>query len=191
MDASGIGISTAQLEDIRTRLKQGQLNALRDLLPDRIIEEACREAGFAYRDRLLTPLVMVFHYLNAALWPEDNFNAAAQSGGMPASSGSMSKARQRLPRAVMDHLGHYTSKLGQSLSEDTAHMHGFRLVTMDGTCVSMSDMPALRTAFGTANSKHGLGKFPTARLVMASLAKTGVVLAAAFIRDSRLVICHL
>jgi hypothetical protein len=174
---SGIGISAARLEDIRTRLKQGQLNALRELLPDRIIGEACREAGHAHRDRLLPPLVMVFHYLSAALWPEDSFNAAAQSGGIPASSGSMSKARQRLPIAVMDRLGRYTSEMGQSLSEGAAHMHGFRLVTMDGTCVSMSDVPELRVAFGAANSRHGQGKYPEARLIMASLSKTGVVLA--------------
>jgi len=177
MVTSGIVISGARLEDIRARLKQGQLNALRELLPDRIIDNACREAGHVYRDRLLPPLVMVFHYLAAALWPEESFNAAAQSGGVPASTGSMSKARQRLPRAVMDRLGHYTCELAQSLSEDAARMHGFRLVTMDGTCVSMSDVPALRAAFGAANSKHGRGKYPEARLVVAALSKTGVVLA--------------
>ena len=177
MVTSGIVIPKERLEDIRARLKQGQLNALRELVPDRVIEGACRDAGHGYRDRLLPPLVMVFHYLAAALWPEDSFNAAAQSAGIPASSGSLSKARQRLPRAVMDGLGRYTGDLARSLSEDAARVQGFRLVTLDGTGVSMSDVPALRQAFGVAHSKHGRGKFPEARLVVASLSKTGVVLA--------------
>lgn len=174
---SGIGISEGRLEEVRARLKQGQLNALRDLLPDRLIDQACREAGHEYRDRLLSPLVMVFHYLAAALWPEDSFNAAAQSGGIPATTGSLSKARQRLPQAVMDRLGRYVAEVAQKLSEDADSLHGFRLVTMDGTCVSMSDVPALRKAFGVANSKHGRGKYPEARLVVATLAQTGVILA--------------
>jgi len=176
MFAYGIGISQPRLEEIRQRLKQGQLNALRELLPDRLIERVCCETGHRYRERLLPPLVMVFHYLAAALWPEDSFNAAAQSGGLPVSSGTLSKARQRLPQAVLDRLGSHTSQLAQTFSDEAARSRGFRLVSIDGTCVSMSDQPALRTAFGLANSKHGPSRYPAARLVVAMLAQTGVVL---------------
>ena len=140
MVTSGIVISGARLEDIRARLKQGQLNALRELLPDRIIDNACREAGHAYRDRLLPPLVMAFHYLAAALWPEESFNAAAQSGGIPASTGSMSKARQRLPRAVMDRLGHYTCRsktVDGAYKEMAAKVMAFNLVR----CVMLKAAP--------------------------------------------------
>jgi len=176
MVAMGIGISEGQLEEIRRQLKQGQLNALRQLLPDRVIDQACREVGHVYRERLLPPLVMVFHYLAAALWPEDSFNAAAQSSGLLVPSGTLSKARRRLPRPVLDQLGRYSSELAQTFSDEAAHSHGFRLVSIDGTCVSMSDQPALRTAFGRANSKHGQSRYPQARLVVAALAQTGVVL---------------
>jgi len=172
MFAYGIGISQPRLEEIRQRLKQGQLNALRELLPDRLIERVCCETGHRYRERLLPPLVMVFHYLAAALWPEDSFNAAAQSGGLPVSSGTLSKARQRLPQAVLDRLGSHTSQLAQTFSDEAARSRGFRLVSIDGTCVSMSDQPALRTAFGLANSKHGPSRYPAARLVVAMLAQT-------------------
>lgn len=177
MITSAIGISVSQLEAIRRRLKEGQLGALRELLPDRVIEEACRAAGHTYRDRLLPPLVMVFHYLCAALWPEESFQAAASVGGLTLPSGSLSKARARLPRAVMERLGVYTAELGQALSEDHASQHGFRLVSLDGTCVSMADGPELWKEFGTANSRHGRGKYPEARLVVASLVMTGVIVA--------------
>ncbi|MFH0963671.1 MAG: IS4 family transposase, partial [Planctomycetota bacterium] len=170
------GVSPARLEAIRRRMKEGQLNVLRELLPDRVIHEACAQMGHAYRERLLPPIVMVFHYLYAALWPEDSFQAAAAAGGLAVGSGSLSKARQRLPRGVIEHLGRYTSALGQSLSEGLAQMHGFRLVSLDGTCVSMEDVPELWKEFGTADTRHGPGKYPEARLVVASLVKTGVVL---------------
>ena len=139
----GIGVSAARLEAIRRRMKEGQLTALRELLPDRVIDGACAQAGHTYRERLLPPIVMVFHYLYAALWPEDSFQAAAAAGGLAVPSGSLSKARQRLPRGVMDHLGRYASGLGQSLSQGVAQAHGFRLVSVDGTCVSMQDVPEL------------------------------------------------
>ena len=56
---SAIGISASRLEAIRARLKEGQLNALRELLPDAVIEDACRAVDHTYRDRLLPPLVLV------------------------------------------------------------------------------------------------------------------------------------
>jgi hypothetical protein len=176
MTQSGIGFSVAGLEAMRVRLREGQLNALRGLLPDSVIWQACDGAGYAYRQRLLTPLVVILHYLSAALWPEDSFQAAAACASLGASSGSLSKARQRLPRAVMDNLSAYVAELGQYLSRPHAFHRGLRVVTVDGTCLSMADTPKLRGEFGIVNTKHGHSKYPEARLVVASLARTGTIL---------------
>jgi hypothetical protein len=177
MTHSAIGFPTHDLEAMRVRLREGQLNALRGLLPDDAIWQACDSASYVYRKRLLTPLVVVLHYLTAALWPEDSFQAAAACGGVSVPSGSLSKARQRLPVAVMDRLEAYVSAVGQLLSMPYASHRGFRIVTIDGTCLSMEENPELVAEFGRVNTKHGRSKYPEARLVAASLARVGTILA--------------
>lgn len=177
MTYSAIGVSAFNLESLRVRLREGQLNAMRDLLPDKVIRQACASAGYSYRERLLTPPVVVLHYLSAALWPEESFQAAAAIGGLEVSSGALSKARKRLPTAVIGEIEGYVARLAGYLSEPYAFHHGFRVVTVDGTCLSMDDAPALMKRFGIANTRHGKSNYPEARLVMASLAGTGTVVA--------------
>jgi len=177
MTRSHIGVLRWDLEAMRTRLREGQLNALRQLLPDKVILDACHSAGHVYRQRLLTALVTVLHYLSAAIWPEDSFQAAAASAGLDVSSGSLSKARQRLPGAVIEKLEAYVAGLGQCLSQPYASREGFRLVAIDGTCLSMEDNPRLRRHFGIVNTRHGKSKYPEARMVVASLVKTGTIVA--------------
>jgi len=176
MSDSRIGLSARRLKRIRKEMKEGQLCALRELLPDHAIDQACRTAGYRYRRRLLTPVVTLWHYLLAALWPEDSLQAAADIGGLPGNRASISKARQRLPKDVVFRLGRFASGLGQRLSHAYAREGDLRVVSIDGTCVSMEDNPALKEAFQVANTKHGMGKFPTARVVAAMLPKTGVML---------------
>ena len=53
--------------------------SVREVLPDRILDQACREVGHLDRGRILTPIVTVFHRLLAALWPEDSFAASWQT----------------------------------------------------------------------------------------------------------------
>jgi len=171
-----IGFSAAGLEVMRTRMREGQLNALRALLPDDAIWNACNIEGYKYRQRLLTPLVVVLHYLSAALWPEESFQAAAAFAGLLVSSGSLSKARHRLPKVVIDRLNAYVANLAQLLSMPYASDNGFRVVTIDGTCISMEDTPLMRAHFGVVNTKHGKSKYPEARLVVASLAATGAII---------------
>jgi len=77
MTRSCVGVSGSDLEAMRSHLREGQLNALRQILSDEVVLQACDSAGYIYRRRLLTPLVMVFHYLCAAIWPEDSFQAGA------------------------------------------------------------------------------------------------------------------
>ena len=79
----------AELESVRTKIHESQMNALRDILPDEQIHSACREVGHEFRSRILTPVVTVFHMIAAALWPENSFRSAWQSTGAPSvSSGS-------------------------------------------------------------------------------------------------------
>ena len=102
MSNSSVGSFRSELEAVREKLREGHLNALREVLRDSDILSACGEVGHAFRKRLLTPVVAVFHMIAAAIWPEASFQAVWHVfGAEHVSSGSLSKARNRLPAAAL------------------------------------------------------------------------------------------
>ena len=156
----------SELECIRAKLREGHLNAVREILTDREILSACREVGHEFRDRLLAPVVAVFHVIAAALWPDFSFQASWQVfGAAHVGSGSLAKARGRLPEALFEKLSRFVAGAADRLSESLATWRGHRVVDLDGTCVSMEDNPELKAEFGVPNTRHGPGRHPVARLV--------------------------
>ena len=176
------------LEEIRRKLESGSFNSIRQILPDSLIAAACAQAEYKFRKRLLTPTIAVLHLVLAAIWPEESLAASWQvlwgslvsrlpgAAGTGPSSGSVAKARARIPLAVwnflFDALANRAAKLGDALNR----WRGHRLVLLDGTCVSMAAEAALFTAFGTHTNKQGLGKYPLARLATLALANTKTIL---------------
>ena len=183
-----IGAGEMSLEEIRSQLETGTLNTVREFLTDARIVNACRDAGLVYRKRTLTPKVTALHMVLSGLWPQASFAAAWQvlwdfmvsrcpaAAGESPSSGSLSKARQRLPVAFWDRLFHALALEGQRLSTDLDLWHGHRVVLLDGTCVSMPDAPELAEAFGRSGSPGRPGRFPLARVATTALANTMTVL---------------
>ena len=110
MSSSSVGNFGSELEAVRESLRESHLNALRDTLKDSDILGACREVGHKFRKRLLTPVVAVFHMIAAAIWPDASFQAAWHVFGAEAvSSGSLSKARNRLPVALFTKLADHVA----------------------------------------------------------------------------------
>jgi hypothetical protein len=183
-----IGRTHEKSTGISSLLESVSLNSIRQILPDRAILEACRAAGYSFRHRCITPVVTVMHMLLSAIWPEESFNASWQvlwdtfHSHYPEldcrspSGGSVTKARQRLPLAVWEHLFAWVSHQAQRLSEPWARWRGHRVVLLDGTCVSMPDTPSLHAAFGTPTGLHGSARYPLARMVALSLANTMTVI---------------
>lgn len=171
-------------ETISSSLASIPLSSIRRVLPDAAILQACQEAGYQCRHRLIVPIVTVLHMMLAAIWPEESFNASwevlwstfkSRYPQLPLRSpsrGSVTKARGRLPMAVWQALFAWISQQTQQLSEPWARWRGHRVVLVDGTCVSMPDTPALQAAFGTQTGYHGTARYPLARLVTFSLAHT-------------------
>src|SRR3990167_1031561 len=93
-----------KLEQIREQLESGQLNAVRELLPDRVIQKACEDCQYYFRTRLLTPLVTIFHMIGAGISREGSFQSAWQMSGQSGRSGVLSEARKRLPLEVWNKL---------------------------------------------------------------------------------------
>lgn len=163
-------------------------NSIRHVLPDKAIIAACRNADYEYRKRLITPIITVLHMIIAAIWPEDSFAASWQltwssfvakhpyfAGQLP-TNGSVVKARHRLPLRVWDHLFHWLSQQAQAESEPLARWRSHRVITADGTCLTVADEPELRRAFGRSKGNYGDRKYPLIRLVCLSLAETMTVI---------------
>lgn len=187
MSTSIIGGFRSRLESVRRKIEESQMNALRDILPDSDVLAACRDAGHEFRARLLTPVVTVFHMIAAAVWPEKSFRSAWQSSGAPhVSSGSLADARARLPLGVVSALFDKVAGAAEALSEPFVRWRGHRVVNVDGFCSSMEDEPSLHEAFGTSNGRHGVARYPLARVVVAAFMHTMIAVSYAIgrYRDS-------
>ena len=188
MFKDSIDISPENSEKISQKMEKVSFNAVRKILPDRSIIQACKSVGYAYRERKITPIITVLHMIMAAIWPEDSFNASWQvmwanfaswfpflAGQCPART-NVAQARVRLPIKLWRRLFDCVSLRSQKLSAQYDKWKGHRIVLADGTCVSMSDKPELFKAFGTNDGYHGKGRYPLARLVTLCLANTMTII---------------
>lgn len=183
-----VGIPPQKYETFCQKFEQVTLNAIRNVLPDRAIVQACEATGHTYRERRITPVLTVLHMILAAIWPEESFNASWQVmwdtfvssfphlQGRSPSRGRVAEARARLPIRLWRHLFEWVCQQAQERSEPFDLWKGHRVVLADGTCVSMSDQPELVKAFGVNTGRHGQGRYPLARLVTLCLAGTRVIL---------------
>ena len=175
-------------EVISEKLESVTFNSIRKILPDHAIVNACRQEEYDYRCRLVTPIMIVLHMITAAIWPEESFNAAWQlawssfSASFPQMAGQsplragVAKARKRLPLAVWQRLTHWICQQTQQYSASMDKWRGHRTVLVDGTCLTLPDEPELRKDFPPPKGNHGYGRYPLARMVCVSLARTMTVI---------------
>lgn len=165
-----IGMSGGSLEEIQRRLRGGPLTALRQLLPDQDILEACREVNHCYRERTFGPVVTAFHFLLQAIQREHSFEATCQELWTPVvaayglghatfNSSATSQARSRFPAAVFDRL---VQKACTFDDRDVACWEGFRLLALDCATVSMPAEPALFAHFGRHCARGTPVQYPLA-----------------------------
>ncbi len=162
------------LEEIRSRPRESPLAAVRGLLPDRMIIDACREHSYEWRERLYGPVVTVLHFLAQAIQREESFAATWRELWTPLAAefpvvaeagpehSALTHARGRFPKEVMATLAEWACR---DAPAPAAAWKGFRLRAIDGTTVSMPRDPALLRHFGRHNTKHGLTRYPLARFV--------------------------
>lgn len=152
---------------VREELISGQLNAVRELLPNEVIEDLCQEANYYFRTRLLCPYVTIFHMIGAAISREGSFQSSWHLNGQTGSSAALANARKRLPESVWQGLDQWICNQIAKKHDSKYQWRGHRVLGLDGTCNSMSDEPELAEFFGRANTKHGPSRFPIARNVIA------------------------
>lgn len=154
------------------RLRQTPLGAVREMLPDRAILEACQACRHEFRRRLYDPVVTVLHYLAQALQREVSFAATWHDLWTPAVAdvpavaaaapdpSALTHARSRLPVGVLQFL------TAQSIRQphDAADLwRGFRLQAFDGTTVSMPRAESLFKHYGAHRARTTTVRYPLAR----------------------------
>lgn len=179
-----IGKMTSNAPAISASLDSVTFNSIRKVLPDKAIYRACCQDDYHYRLRLISPALTVLHMITSAIWPEDSFNAgwqllwAAFTSSHPSSAGSsphrgtVAKARNRLPLAVWKNLSAWICKQSQRHSSAIDKWRGHRVVLVDGTCLTLPDTADLHSEFDTNHGRCGPRRYPLARMVCLSLART-------------------
>lgn len=148
------------------------LAALQTHLTDDEIETICVELGHDWRERVFTPVQTVRSIVYRGLYPDRSINAtlaemaASAPHAHPPTDAAWCKARDRLPCEV---LGQLVRRCAQRVIDhwgDAYLYWGRPVYRFDGTTVSMPDTPELAAYFGYPNTKHGLSRFPDARVAV-------------------------
>ena len=174
-----------------TRQVRSQLTKTRDLcmetlLPRQQVEQAIAHHGVRFRERLYTPLVTLWTFLNQVLSEDQSCLAAVAKllafitlGGNDSASAKTDpycKARERLPEALMADLARQSGQTLQERFPSTNMLRGRPIKIADGTTLSMPDTPANQKEYPQAqHHKNGVG-FPIMRMVGLISLSCGVVL---------------
>jgi hypothetical protein len=152
--------------------------ALRELLTDAEIETICKQLGHTWRERKLPPAIMVRSLVYRSLHRNQSIKtlltdmAAANLQHKAPTDAAWCQARSKLPQALWPEL---IQRSEQRLVRLVGHQYlycGRPVFLIDGSTVSMPDEPELVETFGYANTKHGLSRFPVARVTF--LVRAGV-----------------
>jgi hypothetical protein len=159
------------------------------VLPAAGIEAILHEQEIAYREALYTPVVVIWAWLSQVLSVDKSLSNTVQrvlawlapmGAALPSEdTGGYSKARQRLPLAVMKPLLQQSAQALQSEITAAQGWCGRRVKAYDGTTVLMLDTAANQASYPQhSNQKPGCG-LPLAKLVVWFCITTGAVLTVA------------
>ena len=152
--------------------------ALRELLTDAEVETICEQLGHTWRVRKLPPALTVRSLIYRSLHRNQSIKtlltdmAATNLQQKAPTDAAWCQARSKLPQALWPELIQRSEQRLVGLV-GLQYLYGGRPVFLiDGSTVSMPDEPELVKTFGYANTKHGLSRFPVARLTF--LVRAGV-----------------
>lgn len=117
-----------------------------DLLPDSVILQLLGSLRIAlvWRERLLTPVVMVRLFLMQILFGNTAITHLRQLSGIDFAPASYCQARMRMPLQLLRSLLRWTITQAKGATQQI----GSRVMVVDCSSFSMPDTPALRKQFG-------------------------------------------
>jgi Transposase DDE domain len=156
-----------------------------ELLDPKVVEEAVSAEGVSSKDRIFTPLVVLWTFLSQVLSTDHSCRKAVTRliayltvrgrRACEGDSGAYCKARQRLPLPVIQRLVRKAGETIQNRTLKSWKWKGREVLLIDGTTVSMPDTAGNQRRFPQQQmQKPGLG-FPIARLLAVISLSTGVL----------------
>ncbi len=151
---------------------------IRDLITDAEIQTVYCQLGYTWRQRLLPPPIMVRSMIYRSIHRNRSIRtlltdiAAANIQIKTPTDAAWCRARSKLPPQLWPQL---IQRSEQRLTRLVGNKHLYRglpVFIVDGSTVSMPDEPQLAKTFGYADTKHGLSRFPVARITF--LVRLGV-----------------
>lgn len=156
---------------ILARLRQD----LTRVLSPESIRSACREAGYRWRNRELDPVATVMLCLLQVLHGNTACQHVVHFGRWAFTASAYRKARRRLPPRVLQILVERVASEFRSATATGATWLGRRVWIIDGSGVSMPDVPALRAHFGHPTGQRPGCGFPVAHWVALFDLATGML----------------
>jgi len=151
---------------------------IRDLITDTEIQAVYCQLGCTWRQRLLPPPTMVRSMVYRSIHRNRSIKtlladiAAANIQIQTPTDAAWCRARSKLPADLWPQLIQHSE---QRLTRLVGHKYLYRglpVFIVDGSTVSMPDEPQLVKTFGYADTRHGLSRFPVARITF--LVRLGV-----------------
>ena len=153
---------------------------LQEVLPDRLVRQACHDVGHHWRDRTLTPTVTTYLLLQQVLHGNPAVGELRHQSGLGFTASAYCQARQRLPTAALRRLQRAVAGRATAALDDDplARWKGHRVFFLDGSSFSMPDTEELREAFGQPSGQAAGCGFPVAHLLVQFDAHAGYLLKA-------------
>lgn len=140
----------------------------------RYLEQACRDAGLKWRERLLPPLVTLRLFVLQVLHGNTSIAHLRQLSGIDFAPASYCEARMRLPLTVLTSLLSSLVSSAGAADADAESRPGQRLLIVDCSNFSMSDGPELHEHFHLPQgTRPGIG-YPLATVMGLIDAATGL-----------------
>ena len=143
------------------------------------IEEACRQAHYSWRRRILDPATTIYLFLLQILHGNTACQHVVHFGNWSFTDSAYCQARKRLPLAVYHWLLEKIAAASRAATAGESRWLGHRVWLVDGSSFSMPDEPELRRHFGQpGNQRKGCG-FPVAKWLALFDLTTGMLLRSA------------
>lgn len=157
---------------VLARLRQD----LAEILQPQAIRDACRHAGYSWRNRTLDPVATISLFLLQILHGNTACQHVVQFGQWAFTATAYCKARKRLPLAVIQVLVEMVAAKLRSTTAASADWLGHRVWIIDGSGFSMPDVPVLQDHFGSPTGQRPGCGFPVGHLVALFDLATGMLL---------------
>ncbi len=174
MRFSNQGRLTEQVRFLQRQFLQDDELPFTNVLSNELVTQALTAAGAVWKDRVYSPLVTLWVFLEQVLsadhscrWAVSRLIAYRLSQGEPpcsAETGAYCQARKRLPEEFFSHVARKTGQVLDANTPSNWLWKGRPVYMFDGATVMMPDTPENQEAYPqNPSQKPGLG-FPIARI---------------------------